>query len=58
LTVLEKSPGQILKIIQVITLDAQVDMSGTIQAVEVPTTDNPVTYTVHRGSSRPVFYIY
>ncbi|MDH3488878.1 MAG: hypothetical protein OEL56_00360 [Nitrosopumilus sp.] len=38
-------PGQILKIIQVITLDAQIDVSGSIQAVEVPTTENPVTYT-------------
>ena len=38
------TPGQTLKI-NVATLDAQIDVSGMIQAVEVPTTENPVTYT-------------
>jgi hypothetical protein len=35
---------QILKL-EVITLDADVDVEGFIQAVEVPDTENPVTYT-------------
>lgn len=38
------APAQILKI-EVILLDAQTDVEGFIQAVEVPTGQNPVTYT-------------
>lgn len=35
---------QVLKL-EVITLDAQTDVEGFIQAIEVPTGENPATYT-------------